>query len=667
MGHERNQITSWTGNPDLLKPQEAGKALRECGVLVLTAFIALATTGCSGLVSESTNPGPSKSPLQITTASLPGAQTQAPYQASLAASGGTSPYSWSLRSGSLPPGLSLAAASGMISGTPTQSGNFSFTVQVKDSSSPAQTATSALSITITSQPPATSATLYIGGVTESTQFPVTNGSIYQGSQPGWNGTLSSLSVTTAQTSLAFGSYFGSTPGAGYGSQTRAIWRDPATGDIFFGGRGISISTTVGVFQPNNPGSNSAGWICRYSATGTKKWCSYIGLGHANSEDAVYGIAGIGSDGNLVICGRMFNQPTGANFDGVSVTRIGPSSTGDGGWMAKVKPDGSTLLWFTNFGGSSGNGNRGRCIYDKNGQNIYGEGDTLTNDFPVTTGAFQTTNNAVGHAGNGESGVVYEMRSDGTAFVWASYLGGSNDDHTSAEGGIALDSTGDNIYISGAVQSPNFMQCCSGQPDGYQKSLSSITGSAAEIVLIKGDGTQVLHSTFYSGTTLTTLAQTNFPNNGSQIDGITLDAGGNVIVKGVTCFADQGITANVFQTTNKYCNPMVARFSPDLSTLMAATFIGGTGSNGLPSEWADVSSNVAIDSVGNVWTVSNTSSPDFPVTANAYSRAYSGLGGNTAIWALSPDLKTLVYGSYLGGPVSKADYLANAVFGFSLAP
>lgn len=55
-----------------------------------------------------------------------------PYATTLQASGGTAPYAWSVVSGSLPPGLALAAASGNLSGTPTMSGNFTFTVQAQD-------------------------------------------------------------------------------------------------------------------------------------------------------------------------------------------------------------------------------------------------------------------------------------------------------------------------------------------------------------------------------------------------------------------------------------------------------------------------------------------------------------------------------------------------------
>ena len=78
-------------------------------------------------------------PVQITTGSLPDGQVGVSYSASLAASGGTKPYDWSILSGSLPSGLTLDA-SGAISGTPTSQGTSSLSIQVQDSSSPAQTA-----------------------------------------------------------------------------------------------------------------------------------------------------------------------------------------------------------------------------------------------------------------------------------------------------------------------------------------------------------------------------------------------------------------------------------------------------------------------------------------------------------------------------------------------
>ena len=90
-------------------------------------------------------------PLTLTTTSLPGATLGSAYSATVTATGGTSPYTWSVTSGALPPGLSLSP-SGTISGTPAVAGTFPVTIQVSDSSSPAQTATAALSITVGAGP-----------------------------------------------------------------------------------------------------------------------------------------------------------------------------------------------------------------------------------------------------------------------------------------------------------------------------------------------------------------------------------------------------------------------------------------------------------------------------------------------------------------------------------
>ena len=90
-------------------------------------------------------------PLQITTTGLPGGVVNTPYSngAYLSASGGVQPYTWSY-TGNLPPGITLNTSTGQLTGTPTSVGTFNFTAKVTDSSSPTQTATANLSITINS-------------------------------------------------------------------------------------------------------------------------------------------------------------------------------------------------------------------------------------------------------------------------------------------------------------------------------------------------------------------------------------------------------------------------------------------------------------------------------------------------------------------------------------
>jgi len=85
--------------------------------------------------------------VNITTKSLPNGSLNNPYNATLQATGGTLPYTWTVSSGALPTGLTLSSA-GAITGTPTAGGVASFTVQVTDSEKPAVSTTATLSISI---------------------------------------------------------------------------------------------------------------------------------------------------------------------------------------------------------------------------------------------------------------------------------------------------------------------------------------------------------------------------------------------------------------------------------------------------------------------------------------------------------------------------------------
>jgi hypothetical protein len=82
------------------------------------------------------------SPSQLTTG-----RVGASYFANLFASGGVTPYRWTRVAGALPPGLSLQASPGRISGTPTAAGTYVFTLRVDDSGG--QSRTGDFTITIT--------------------------------------------------------------------------------------------------------------------------------------------------------------------------------------------------------------------------------------------------------------------------------------------------------------------------------------------------------------------------------------------------------------------------------------------------------------------------------------------------------------------------------------
>jgi hypothetical protein len=91
--------------------------------------------------------------LSVDDAQLPPGTVGAGYTAALSASGGYAPYTWSVSTGTLPPGLALGA-DGSFTGTPTQAGQWSFTVQVKDAKGGAATASFSITVAAGAAPPA---------------------------------------------------------------------------------------------------------------------------------------------------------------------------------------------------------------------------------------------------------------------------------------------------------------------------------------------------------------------------------------------------------------------------------------------------------------------------------------------------------------------------------
>ena len=111
----------------------------------LASALPFALLGCNG----DDDPSGPYATLVISTASLPNARWAVPYSETLVATGGDGTYTWSVSVGSLPTGLSLAASTGLISGTASVVSSWWFTVQV--ASGDAQTDTQQLWITV--EPP----------------------------------------------------------------------------------------------------------------------------------------------------------------------------------------------------------------------------------------------------------------------------------------------------------------------------------------------------------------------------------------------------------------------------------------------------------------------------------------------------------------------------------
>ncbi|MGC2617387.1 MAG: Ig-like domain repeat protein [Acidobacteriaceae bacterium] len=152
-------------------------------------------------------------PPTVSTTSLPSGLVGAAYSQTLAATGGVKPYTWSISAGTLPAGLSLAASTGIISGTPTAAGTSAFTVKVTDSAS--NSATESLSITINATLAVTTASLPGGkvGTAYSQTLAATGGvspytwSISAGTLPGGLALAASTGAITGMPTTAATSTF----------------------------------------------------------------------------------------------------------------------------------------------------------------------------------------------------------------------------------------------------------------------------------------------------------------------------------------------------------------------------------------------------------------------------------------------------------------------------
>ena len=122
---------------------------RRFGLLLVLVPACLAVSGAQKFHGHGHG---KNAPLAITTTSpLPGGQVGAAYEVSFSAQGGVAPYGWQITSGSIPPGLALDSSTGILAGSPTVEGSYSFAVTVADSGW--QVASNSFSLTIVAPPP----------------------------------------------------------------------------------------------------------------------------------------------------------------------------------------------------------------------------------------------------------------------------------------------------------------------------------------------------------------------------------------------------------------------------------------------------------------------------------------------------------------------------------
>jgi uncharacterized repeat protein (TIGR01451 family) len=271
---------------------------------------------------------------------------------------------------------------------------------------------------------------YVAGYTYSSNFPTTAGAYdttYNGA-----GDVFITKINQTGNGLVYSTYLG-------GSRTDdglAICID-TTGHAYVTGLTYSSNfpTTAGAYDTIFNGGYDV-FVTKLTTDGSGLIYSTY-LGGTSIEHGR--IIVVDSSGCVYVVGFTdssdFPTTTGA-YD----TTLGGSRDG---FVTKLAPDGSGLIYSTYLGGSSDDNVR-NIVIDTTGH-AYVTGWTESSNFPTTAGAYDTTYNGAGDV------FITKINQTGSGLVYSTYLGGSS---IESGGGIAIDTTG-HAYVTGWTESSNF--------------------------------------------------------------------------------------------------------------------------------------------------------------------------------------------------------------------
>ncbi|HWJ39814.1 MAG TPA: SBBP repeat-containing protein, partial [Candidatus Limnocylindrales bacterium] len=414
-------------------------------------------------------------------------------------------------------------------------------------------------------------------------------------------------------------------------------------------------TTIGAFKTTPPGGANM-FVAKLEADGSGRvYSTYLGGDALDNGETGHGIA-VDSDGNAFITGDAGNNGDFPTTPGAFQPH--PSGGNTDGFVTKLSPDGSSLVYSTYLGGTFA-GNPG--ITHSNAIAIdslgfaYVTGKTTSGNFPTTAGAFQTANNCISCT----NVFVTKMKTDGTGLVYSTYLGGSGSPNGGDIGAsIAVDSFG-NAYVTGTDNSTDFPKTAG----AFHTTNSGF--SDAFVTKLTADGTGLVYSTYLGGSQ---------PDIGESI---AIDSSGSAYVTGYTGSNDFPHTLGAFQTALKivFGNAFVTKLKPDGSGLAYSTYLGGFGDTADSGFGNDHAFGIAVDSFGHAYVTGETwssnfycagaSNPisccsgggtgtcNFPITGDAFQSTdnasnFDQPGPNAFMTKMTLDGSGLVYSTYLGG-------------------
>lgn len=313
--------------------------------------------------------------------------------------------------------------------------------------------------------------IYVAGTTTSPDFPVSNA---LQSQNGQYGAGFIVKLSPDGKSILYSTYFGGLAGS---TAINALTTD-AAGNLYLTG------TTTATDFPHTSGMPSAvvaqiGSIYVEPSTSAAFVASISAAGDKILFSGTVGGTNIVCSGGLHDCGEVTVSTTGVAlaldaarnvyFGGNTNTTNLPATPGAfltqgiGAFAGKIAANGTGLAYLTYIGSAaelaSGPSSMGASVLSSltadSAGNAYLAGTTGDPKFPVTTGAFQTAFaggpvNIYGIPANTD-GFAAKLNPNGSAFVWATYLGGAGNETVNS---IAVDAAGD-VWTTGTTASTTF--------------------------------------------------------------------------------------------------------------------------------------------------------------------------------------------------------------------